>query len=98
MASLKMMLAGVAVMATRASAQETDDMGPAAFLWPEDRVWQGDWDNRGPCGSVAEPHNRTEFPMRTRVRTLVVEGNHLTRLQRVVRSLLLPKTTRTTLP
>ncbi|KFA46487.1 hypothetical protein S40293_04253 [Stachybotrys chartarum IBT 40293] len=75
MASLKMMLAGVAMMATRASAQETDDMGPAAFLWPEDRVWQGDWDNRGPCGSVAEPHNRTEFPMQSGQVALVAQDD-----------------------
>lgn len=46
------------------SASVTDDeMGPAAFMWPPDRVWSGDMDNRSPCGSRASAGNRTEFPL-----------------------------------
>ncbi|KAM0233371.1 hypothetical protein ACHAPO_007065 [Fusarium lateritium] len=40
-----------------------EEMGPAAFMWPPDRVWSGDMDNRAPCGSRAPAGNRTEFPM-----------------------------------
>lgn len=40
-------------------------MGPAAFMWPPDRVWSGDMDNQPPCGSRAAPGNRTEFPLST---------------------------------
>jgi hypothetical protein len=39
------------------------DMGPAAFLWPADRVWSGDMDNQAPCGSRAGAGNRTNFPL-----------------------------------
>ncbi|KAF4334932.1 WSC2 glucoamylase III (alpha-1 4-glucan-glucosidase) [Fusarium beomiforme] len=40
-----------------------EDMGPAAFMWPPDRVWSGDMDNKAPCGSRASAGNRTDFPM-----------------------------------
>lgn len=42
-----------------------EDMGPAAFMWPPDRVWSGDMDNKAPCGSRASAGNRTNFPMST---------------------------------
>jgi hypothetical protein len=49
---------------TPTNATVTDeDMGPAAFMWPPDRVWSGDMDNRAPCGSRAPAGNRTEFPL-----------------------------------
>ena len=57
-------LAGLALAVAVTSAAEYDDMGPAAFLWPPDRVWSASADNNAPCGSVASPGNRTEFPMR----------------------------------
>ncbi|KAJ9137038.1 Cytokine inducing-glycoprotein [Pleurostoma richardsiae] len=38
-------------------------MGPAAFLWPSDRVWSAALDNTAPCGSVAQVTNRTDFPL-----------------------------------
>ncbi|KAF7562310.1 hypothetical protein G7046_g1821 [Stylonectria norvegica] len=41
----------------------TDEMGPAAFMWPADRVWSAAMDNTAPCGSVANPGNRSEFPL-----------------------------------
>ncbi|KAF4446860.1 hypothetical protein F53441_9564 [Fusarium austroafricanum] len=47
---------------TDASVKDKD-MGPAAFMWPPDRVWSGDMDNKAPCGSRASAGNRTEFPM-----------------------------------
>lgn len=40
-----------------------DDMGPAAFMWPPDRVWSGDMDNQAPCGSRSAAGNRTKFPL-----------------------------------
>lgn len=40
-----------------------NDMGPAAFMWPPDRVWSAAADNHAPCGSVAGVGNRTEFPL-----------------------------------
>ncbi|KAF4461612.1 WSC2 Glucoamylase III (alpha-14-glucan-glucosidase) [Fusarium albosuccineum] len=50
--------------ADESSASVTDDeMGPAAFMWPPDRVWSGDMDNQAPCGSRASPGNRTDFPI-----------------------------------
>jgi hypothetical protein len=49
---------------TPTDASVTDeDMGPAAFMWPPDRVWSGDMDNKAPCGSRASAGNRTEFPL-----------------------------------
>lgn len=40
-----------------------DDMGPAAFLWPPDRVWGAAVDNTAPCGSNSGVTNRTQFPL-----------------------------------
>ncbi|KAH7156730.1 hypothetical protein EDB81DRAFT_854787 [Dactylonectria macrodidyma] len=45
------------------SSVTDDEMGPAAFMWPTDRVWSGDMDNKSPCGSSAGAGNRTEFPL-----------------------------------
>ncbi|KAJ0330624.1 hypothetical protein COL922a_012280 [Colletotrichum nupharicola] len=53
-------------LASVAYAQDNvmdDDMGPAAFMWPADRVWSGDMDNQAPCGSKSGVENRTEFPL-----------------------------------
>ncbi|GAB1314485.1 hypothetical protein MFIFM68171_04695 [Madurella fahalii] len=41
----------------------SDDMGPAAFMWPRDRLWSGQVDNNPPCGSVESVTNRTPFPL-----------------------------------
>ncbi|GAB0135710.1 hypothetical protein EsDP_00004037 [Epichloe bromicola] len=40
-----------------------DNMGPAAFMWPPDRVWSAAADNTAPCGSVESVGNRTNFPL-----------------------------------
>lgn len=49
--------AAVGVLAT------SEDMGPAAFMWPPDRVWNGQMDNTAPCGSVEDVTTRTNFPL-----------------------------------
>ncbi|EEU44835.1 uncharacterized protein NECHADRAFT_84979 [Fusarium vanettenii 77-13-4] len=65
--SFKTVFSGLAFMAASAYAAtdmgDTDEMGPAAFMWPADRVWSAAMDNTAPCGSVANPGNRSEFPM-----------------------------------
>ncbi|KYK61661.1 hypothetical protein DCS_02804 [Drechmeria coniospora] len=66
MANFVCSLAGLAVLvlASLSAAQKNaEDMGPAAFMWPKDRVWSAAMDNTPPCGSVAGPGNRTQFPM-----------------------------------
>lgn len=65
MSLLKTVTAGLAFVALSVHAAETsaDDMGPAAFMWPPDRVWSAAMDNTAPCGSVAGVTNRTDFPM-----------------------------------
>lgn len=61
--SPRSLLASLALTAAVASAAEYEDMGPAAFMWPSDRVWSAAADNNAPCGSIAAPENRTNFPM-----------------------------------
>lgn len=59
----------------------SDEMGPAAFMWPKDRVWSAAMDNTAPCGSVAGAGNRTEYPLRmahpTHIRELQVANPSL---------------------
>jgi hypothetical protein len=42
---------------------EGTEMGPVAFMWPSDRIWDAAHDNTAPCGSAAGPSNRTIFPL-----------------------------------
>ncbi|KAJ3538334.1 hypothetical protein NM208_g5952 [Fusarium decemcellulare] len=67
MASFRSIFGGLAVMAVSVYAAidtgSADEMGPAAFMWPADRVWSASMDNTAPCGSVASPGNRSEFPL-----------------------------------
>ncbi|KAJ4392279.1 hypothetical protein N0V93_005904 [Gnomoniopsis smithogilvyi] len=60
-------LAALSVAATvRAAHGDGDEgtiMGPAAFLWPENRAWSAAYDNTGPCGSASGVTNRTMFPL-----------------------------------
>jgi hypothetical protein len=44
--------------------EESEEMGPVAFMWPPDRTWGAAFDNNAPCGSADEAGNRTEFPLR----------------------------------
>ncbi|KAG7289168.1 hypothetical protein NEMBOFW57_005531 [Staphylotrichum longicolle] len=41
----------------------SENMGPAAFMWPPDRAWSGETDNTPPCGSASGVTNRTAFPV-----------------------------------
>ncbi|CAI7601932.1 unnamed protein product [Penicillium glandicola] len=43
--------------------EASTEMGPAAFLWPPDRLWGAAYDNNAPCGSSTGPVNRTNFPL-----------------------------------
>lgn len=43
--------------------EEGNSMGPVAFLWPSDRVWDAQHDNTAPCGSSTGPSNRTIYPL-----------------------------------
>lgn len=61
-------LTGLALCAPLVRAADDDepeyeDMGPAAFMWPPDRVWSAAADNTAPCGSVNDPTDRTDFPL-----------------------------------
>ncbi|KAI6756946.1 hypothetical protein HG530_011544 [Fusarium avenaceum] len=53
-----------------------EDMGPAAFMWPPDRVWSGDMDNKAPCGSRASAGNRTDFPLSGGAISLVAQDDY----------------------
>ncbi|OIW29734.1 hypothetical protein CONLIGDRAFT_680555 [Coniochaeta ligniaria NRRL 30616] len=61
--------AAVRVMAT------SEDMGPAAFMWPSDRVWNAAMDNTAPCGSVDDVTTRTQFPLDGGVVALVAQDD-----------------------
>jgi hypothetical protein len=71
MPPLKGLITALAVVASTAYAQGgtdmggSDEMGPAAFMWPKDRVWSAAMDNTAPCGSVTGAGNRTDYPLRT---------------------------------
>ncbi|CAG8147343.1 unnamed protein product [Penicillium nalgiovense] len=43
--------------------EASTEMGPAAFMWPPDRLWRAAYDNNAPCGSSTGPVNRTSFPL-----------------------------------
>ncbi len=68
MAILTTLVAAWALMASGASAagapSTSANIGPAAFMWPPDRVWSADADNTAPCGSISGVQNRTTFPLR----------------------------------
>ncbi|KAF4586007.1 putative GPI anchored protein [Ophiocordyceps camponoti-floridani] len=50
-------------------------LGPAAFLWPPDRVWGSAAGHTAPCGSVTGVGNRTEFPLRNARVALVAQDD-----------------------
>ncbi|KAF2418767.1 hypothetical protein EJ08DRAFT_666082 [Tothia fuscella] len=52
---------------------ESKEMGPVAFMWPSDRVWSEKTDNAPPCGSAAQPGNRTNFPLMRGAVALVIQ-------------------------
>jgi hypothetical protein len=56
------LFAGSAIASDVHGEDAKKDMGPVAFLWPEDRPWNANDDNIAPCGSTSGPVNRTDFP------------------------------------
>jgi hypothetical protein len=48
---------------THGEGAEGKEMGPVAFMWPSDRIWEAAHDNTAPCGSALGPSNRTIFPL-----------------------------------
>ncbi|OAL06856.1 hypothetical protein IQ06DRAFT_237301 [Phaeosphaeriaceae sp. SRC1lsM3a] len=48
---------------THGDGAEGTEMGPVAFMWPADRIWDAAHDNTAPCGSAEGPSNRTIFPV-----------------------------------
>lgn len=48
---------------THGEGEEGSSMGPVAFMWPPDRIWDAQHDNTSPCGSSAGPSNRTIYPL-----------------------------------
>lgn len=60
------LLAGLTALAnaqTHGEGAEGSEMGPVAFMWPPDRIWDASHDNTAPCGSAAGPSNRSSFPL-----------------------------------
>jgi hypothetical protein len=56
-------LPGLAVAQVAHVSDAEGTMGPVAFMWPEDRLWNDNDDNTGPCGSSQGVKNRTDFPL-----------------------------------
>lgn len=48
---------------THGEDAEGTEMGPVAFMWPPDRIWDAAHDNIAPCGSALGVSNRTIFPL-----------------------------------
>ncbi|KAF2462020.1 hypothetical protein BDY21DRAFT_330284 [Lineolata rhizophorae] len=55
--------------------EESEEMGPVAFMWPEDREWSASDDNTAPCGSSEEPGERTQFPLTRGALALVIQDD-----------------------
>ncbi|KAJ5253887.1 hypothetical protein N7524_011067 [Penicillium chrysogenum] len=53
--------------------EASTEMGPAAFMWPPDRLWGAAYDNNAPCGSSTGPVNRTSFPLINGKLALVIQ-------------------------
>ncbi|KAJ8108042.1 hypothetical protein OPT61_g8447 [Boeremia exigua] len=56
-------LAALGNAQTHGEGEEGKTMGPVAFMWPPDRIWDAQHDNTAPCGSAAGPSNRTIYPL-----------------------------------
>ncbi|KAM3514382.1 hypothetical protein MY11210_001936 [Beauveria gryllotalpidicola] len=71
-----LMAAGASAADTKSAAKRpitSETIGPAAFMWPPDRVWSADADNTAPCGSIAGVGNRTDFPLQNGKIALVAQ-------------------------
>ncbi|KAM3509048.1 hypothetical protein MY10362_000837 [Beauveria mimosiformis] len=70
------MVTGASAAGIKAAAKgpmTSETIGPAAFMWPPDRVWSADADNTAPCGSIAGVGNRTSFPLQSGKIALVAQ-------------------------
>ncbi|KAL3423546.1 hypothetical protein PVAG01_05293 [Phlyctema vagabunda] len=76
--TLALSLLALAPVAAQHGASEAGKMGPVAFLWPADRVWDADADNTAPCGSVSGPANRSEFPLSNGAVSLTIANESYT--------------------
>lgn len=56
-------LPSLAFAQSHGEGEEGSSMGPVAFMWPSDRIWDAAHDNTAPCGSANGPSNRTIFPL-----------------------------------
>ncbi|EXJ83791.1 hypothetical protein A1O1_07418 [Capronia coronata CBS 617.96] len=56
-------LYGGTVVAQEHGEDYAKTMGPVAFLWPSDRIWDAAHDNSAPCGTPSGVTDRTEFPL-----------------------------------
>lgn len=56
-------LLGAVYASSVAAFGRSDNMGPAAIMWPADRAWSDKHDNSAPCGSDASVGDRTPFPL-----------------------------------
>ncbi|EEP75980.1 conserved hypothetical protein [Uncinocarpus reesii 1704] len=54
---------------------ESDKMGPVAFMWPPDREWGAAEDNTAPCGSAQGVTNRTDFPLLNGALALIIQDD-----------------------
>ncbi|PGH23678.1 hypothetical protein AJ80_02284 [Polytolypa hystricis UAMH7299] len=54
---------------------ESQDMGPVAFMWPPDREWGRAHDNIAPCGSSDGVKDRTDFPLLNGAIALVIQDD-----------------------
>lgn len=61
--------------ASAAAGVKSTTMGPAAMMWPADRVWSDAADNTEPCGSTAGVGNRTPFPLQNGKISLVTQDS-----------------------
>ncbi|KAJ5476930.1 hypothetical protein N7475_002659 [Penicillium sp. IBT 31633x] len=53
--------------------EASTEMGPAAFMWPPDRLWGAAYDNNAPCGSSTGVVNRTKFSLINGKLALVIQ-------------------------
>ncbi|KAJ5375693.1 hypothetical protein N7517_007699 [Penicillium concentricum] len=67
------LLALSAIGACAHGEEASTEMGPAAFLWPPDRLWGAAYDNNAPCGSSTGAVNRTNFPLINGKLALVIQ-------------------------
>jgi hypothetical protein len=61
-----------AVVSQDHGEEESQEMGPVAFMWPHDREWGAAVDNTEPCGSAQGVGERTLFPTGESIRSPMI--------------------------